>query len=466
MKNIKIIDVSLKDYKKSGITLSFKEKLEIARNLCELGVDVLELSSLIADKSDEVLIKTVCALVNKSTVSCLAGNTIESVEKTYSLISGAKKKRLLISIPVSPVQMEYYTSKKPKAVIELLATLTEKAASLCSEVEVSLEDSTRAEKGFLYQAIKTAIVSGAKVITVNDIAGVMLPEEFCSFISELYQNVPELSSVELNVECSNTFSLATASYITVINCGAIGVKLSALGVSSLPEIENFASVIDVVGAKNGISCGINKTAIHRTVGRIKQMANHVRETVLDNVIGDTAENLNKNITQNALGKLIKKLGYDLSAEDLTKVYAEFKNLSNRKEVNTKELDVVIASVALQVPATYTLDSFVVNSSNVLSATASIVLVKDGEKISGLSYGNGAVDASFMALEKVIGRHFELDDFAISAVTEGKEAMGEAVVKLRANGKIYSGRGVSTDVIGASIRAYVNAVNKVVYEENN
>ncbi len=466
MKNIQLIDVSLREFKKSDLNLSFKEKLEIAKQLCELNVDGFELSAPIFDKADEVLIKTVCALVNKNIVSCAVGNTVESVEKSYSLIAGAKKKRLLVSIPVSPVQMEYYVSKKPKAVLELLTSLVSKATALCSDVEVALEDATRAESEFLYQAIKTAISCGAKTITLTDIAGTMLPEEFGVFIDDVYANVPELKSIELFVQFSNAFSLATAGYITAISKGVSGVKLSALGVANLPDMENFVSALEFIGSKKGYSCNINKTGIHRILNRIKQLSTEKIGSAFDNVLGDERETLNKNMTENALGKLIKKSGYDLGVEDLAKVYAEFKALSNKKDVNTKELDAIIASTALQVPATYVIDSFNVNCSNVLTATASIVLIKDGEKISGLSYGNGAVDASFLALEKVIGRHFELDDFEISSVTEGKEAMGEAIVKLRFNGKIYSGRGVSTDIIGASIRAYVSAINKIVYEENN
>ena len=169
--------------------------------------------------------------------------------------------------------------------------------------------------------------------------------------------------------------------------------------------------------------------------------------------------------QLSVSKIIKKRGYDLSAEDLKKVYGEFIRLSDKKEVNTKELDAIIAANALQVHETYSLVSFSVNASNVLSATASITLNKDGANLSGLSYGNGPIDASFLAIEAITGRHIEVDDFDLSAITEGKEAMGQAIVKLRYNGVIYSGRGISTDIIGASIRAYLGAINKIVYEES-
>ena len=173
-------------------------------------------------------------------------------------------------------------------------------------------------------------------------------------------------------------------------------------------------------------------------------------------------NSNDDITTVAL--CIKKLGYELSDEDIGKVYESVQRISKKKLISEKELDAVIASSAMQVPPAYKLRSYVINSGNIITATAHIELEKDGKTLSGISTGDGPIDASFLAIEQIIGHHFELDDFQIRSVTEGREAMGEAVVKLRANGKLYSGRGISTDIIGASIRAYISALNKICYEE--
>ena len=163
-------------------------------------------------------------------------------------------------------------------------------------------------------------------------------------------------------------------------------------------------------------------------------------------------------------KFIKKLGYDLSDEDLSKVYETFIGLAEKKTVGTKELEAIIASTAMQVPPTYKLVSFVINSGNTINATANIHFKKNEEDLFGLAIGDGPIDASFFAIEQITGQHYELDDFQIQAVTEGREAMGSSLVKLRFNGKIYSGNGISTDIIGSSIRAYLNALNKIVFEE--
>ena len=164
-------------------------------------------------------------------------------------------------------------------------------------------------------------------------------------------------------------------------------------------------------------------------------------------------------------KMAAALGYDLSEEDGAKVYEAFCRIAAKKQtVGEKELDAIIASAALQVPPTYRLESYVINTGNTISASAQMKLTKNGQTLSGVSLGDGSVDAAFLAIESILGRHYELDDFQIQAVTEGREAMGESVVKLRSGGKLYSGRGISTDILGASVHAYLNAINKIVYEE--
>ncbi|MBO4251914.1 MAG: hypothetical protein J5911_04570 [Clostridia bacterium] len=466
MKKVVICDSSLKTIGLDGTNiLSFKEKLEIAKRLSELNVDVIEVSPVKNDKADEVLIKTACNCALKPIISCIAGSSAEEVEKNYALIAGAKRKRLNVIMPVSPVQMEYLVSKKPALVLEQLKAITLKAASLESDVEVSLVDATRAETEFLYSAIKTAISCGAKTVSLIDIAGTMLLDEFSAFIKDVFANVPELKGVDLIVGASDVLSMGVANSFAALKAGANGIKVASLKTDNVPSIVKFAAAMENIGLKQGLDTGLNKTALKRIAGKISEIATINGEKRQVKESDEKAETLAKDLTSAALAKIIKKRGYELSPEDNKKVYNEFVRLSGKKDVNTKELDAIIAANALQVPETYSLVNFSVNTSNVLSATASITLCKDGESISGLSYGNGPVDAAFLAIEAITKRHIELDDFDLSAITEGKEAMGQAIVKLRYNGVIYSGRGISTDIIGASIRAYLGAINKIVYEES-
>ena len=165
-------------------------------------------------------------------------------------------------------------------------------------------------------------------------------------------------------------------------------------------------------------------------------------------------------------KVVRHLGYDLTEEDNARVYESFQRIAAKKHfVNTRELDAIVASAAMQVPSTYRIINYVITCGNMTSAMASLMLEKDGERQQGVCAGDGPIDAAFLAIEQIIGHHYELADYQIQTVTEGREAMGSALVKLRSNGKLYSGNGISTDVIGASIRAYISALNKIVYEGN-
>ena len=182
-----------------------------------------------------------------------------------------------------------------------------------------------------------------------------------------------------------------------------------------------------------------------------------------NIVDNEIE-LDANDDKETVMSAVLKLGYDLSETDSTKVYEEFLRAAAKKRITAKELEAIVATVALQVEPTYKLINYVVNSGNIITSTAQITLEKDGNALQGISTGDGPIDAAFHAVEQIIGSHYELDDFQIQSITEGKGAMGGALVKLRRDGKLYSGNGISTDIIGASIKAYINAVNKIVYEE--
>lgn len=464
---ISVCDVSLMQNGKEKSAFSFKEKLDIAKNLVELGVNAIEVGPMFKDKADELLVKTLCGAAGKTTLAVIVENE-KGIEKGFSLISSAKNKRIVVSVPVSPVKMEYLYGKKPQAVLDSIKLMTEKAVSLCFDVETFLSDATRAERKFLYEAVKTAISSGAKIITLSDEAGFYYPQEFGEFIEDVYANVPELKSVKLCVSCSNAYSFGAANNLTAIMKGASAIKVSALTNRDLAPIESFASSMEYILIKKGFSYSLNKTGMTRILKRILSFSAGVT-SFEEQISGKEKEEEIKTCefsTVSSISKFLKKLGYDLSAEDSAAVFNEYKRISENKKVGVKEIEAIVASTALQVTPTYTLEKFSVQSSNVLTAMASVVLKKGDTEFKGLSYGNGAIDAAFFAIENIVGRRFELDDFQISALTEGKEAVGETVIKLRFNGKIYSGRGLSTDIVGASIRAYLNAVNKIVYEEEN
>ena len=458
MKRIKIADATLC---RADNAFSFKEKIDIARQLEKLDGDIIELPEIQNTRIDTLLVKTISTFVKKSTISVAAGMSMESVEYADAALSTAANPRIRIELPTSPVSMEYICHKKPDKMIAWVEKVIAYAKGFCSAVEFCALDATRAEPAFLSSMIDAAIAAGACEITVCDDAGEMLPDDFAAFVKPLTESV----SVPVNVRCSNQNNMACANAIMAVRAGACGVK-TAVGEQGV-SLENFADMVKNCGNRYGFSSNIRYTELHRTVkqiGWVLSNSKNAKSSVTSAVVADEPIHLDANDDKDAVATAVAKLGYDLSEEDKARVYEEFLRAAAKKKVGAKELEAIVASVALQVPPTYELINYVVNSGNIISTSAQITLRKDGKDLTGICIGDGPIDAAFSAIEQIIGYRYELDDFQIQAVTEGTEAMGSALVKLRSDGKLYSGNGISTDIIGAGIRAYINAVNKIVYEE--
>lgn len=466
MRKITITDMTMRQSGK-GFSLSFREKIELVKHLDKLGVDVIEVSPITSPKIDRLLIKSISSAVRSSAVAVSVGLSEENIAIAWGALEEARHPRLQVTAPVSAVQMEYLAGKKPEAMIAAIKNLVEKCRSLCPEVELIADDATRADPAFLQEAIRTAIGAGATVITLCDAAGMMLPDQITEFLRNTYAAVPELKEVTLGISCKNELSMADSCAVAAIRCGADEVKCAAYG-EDVIKLETMAKVISARGSSFDVECGIRTTSMKRILSQVAWMCQTGRSSTspFDSGVQSGEELfLNAHDDLSAVMKAAAKLGYDLSEEDGVKVYEAFSRIAARKErVGAKELDAIVASAAMQVPPTYRLENYVINSGNTISATAHIKLEKNGVMKEGISLGDGPIDAAFLAIEQIAGHHYELDDFQIQAVTEGREAMGEAVVKLRSGGKLFSGRGISTDIVGASVHAYINALNKIVYEE--
>ncbi len=457
MNRIQIADTTLCP---QGSTYSFKEKLEIARQLEKLHVDIIELPEITGGKTDTLLVRTISAFVKDSILSVAAGSTAQSIEDAAAALTNAANPRIRIELPLSPVGMEYTAHKKPAAMLDWIAKAVTSACEKCADVEFCAVDATRADADYLKKAIAAAVEAGAKTVSVCDSTGEMLPDDFAAFAADVMQNV----SVPVAVKCDNKNGLAAAQAILAVRRDVACVKTDVQGITV--PLESFATMVKNCGNTYGFDSRIRYTQLHRIITQINRITDNAKETssIAVSNVDEAGIRLDAKDDKDAVITAAAKLGYDLSDEDQLKVYEEFCRVAEKKAVGAKELDAIIASVALQVPSTYKLDTYVINASNVLSASAQITLVRDDKTQQGIATGDGPIDAAFRAIEQILGQHFEVDDFQIQSVTEGRGAMGSALVKLRSNGKLYSGNGISTDIIGASIRAYVSAVNKIVYEE--
>lgn len=470
MSIVRINDASMRQITKSGANkLSFKNKLELAKLLDRLGISVIELDAINEVKADSLLIKSIATSVKNSVISVPVELNKESVDVTWNALGSANKARLVVEAPVSTVQMEYLYHKKPAAVIEAVKEIVTYCRAYTEDVEFVANDATRSDESFLYEIVKVAIKAGAQTVTICDAAGSMLPDEFAEFLEELIKNVPELKCVTLSVSCSDKLAMANACTVEAVRKGAREVKVAACAMGEIAALPAVVNVLSAKGSEFDVTCPVQTVELNRVVKQIEWLCfgEQSKTSPFDSGVRDDEENviLSNHDDLAAVLNAVEKLGYELSEEDGKAVWEAFQQIASRKEqIGSKELDAIVASAAMQVPSTYKLDSFVINSGNIISATAHVTLVKDEKKVDSVAVGDGPVDAAFLALEQIAGTHYELDDFQIRSVTQGHEAMGETVVRLRSNGKLYAGRGISTDIIGASIRAYVNALNKIVYEE--
>ncbi len=452
---------------RENCTFSFKEKIEICRRLERLGVDVIELPAVENAKTDVLLGRTVSSFVQESILSVGVGMSAESLQNAARLVALAKHPRIRVEVPVSPVGMEYIAHKKAPKLLEWAAETVAAARRACADVEFCALDATRAEQKFLISVLNAAAEAGATALTVCDNTGEMMPDVFASFVSSIIAAVGR----PVGVLCDDRNALGVAASVLAVRAGADCVKTQVAGRgedTSAASLEDFCNILKNCGAHYGFASRARLTEAHRVIGQIARMTEGKsmdRNAVINANIPEDAFALDANDDKTAVAAAVAKLGYDLSDEDIDAVFAEFCRVAEKKRIGAKELEAIISGVAMQVPPTYTLVSYMVTGSNMkdISSGAQIVLDKNGERLQGISMGNGPIDAAFVALEQIMGTHFELDDFQIQSVTEGKEAMGSALVKLRADGKLYAGNGLSTDIIGASIRAYINAVNKIVFE---
>ena len=462
MNKIKVTDITLKKLAtEREVALLFREKTAIAACAASLGTDAVELAPIKNLREDTIIYKTISQNIQNAFVAIPVGFSTDDVKAAWECVKDAKNPRLQIEVPVSTVQMEYTYHVKSDKMIAKIGELTKAAKELCSEVEFSALDATRADIDFLVAAAKEAEANGAEIITVCDDAGVSLPEEIASLVAK----VKEAVKVPVYVQVSDRINMGVASAIAAISKGVDGIKCSMAGKDVLLTGE-IADAISVCSAQIGAETNLNNTKIHASIEDMLASINHEAYETEKTVSEKKRILLDSDSTISQVAQAAAVLGYDLSDSDCGNVYRSLMNVCEKKgAVGAKELEAVIASSAMQAPSTYHLESYTTNSSNLTGSMSQVTLKCNGEVMCGVSTGDGPIDSAFRAIEQCIGHHYELDDFQVQAVTEGKEALGTAIVRLRNNGKLYSGNGISTDIVAASIRAYINALNKIVFEES-
>lgn len=461
MKKIEISDITLKKLSEEReVSLLFREKSAIATSADLLGVDVIELPAVKNYREDAIVYKTISQNVQNAVLAIPVGFVKEDVSKVWECIKYAKKPRLQVELPISTIQMEYTYHVKQEKMLDKIVEIIKEAKTYCSDVEFSALDATRADVDFLLTAVKTAEENGATIVNICDNAGNSTPEEIATLVEKVKGEV----SVPVYVQVSDRISMGVASAFSAITKGASGLKCAMVGKDVLIT-GKISDAITACGNTIGAKINLNATKIHSSIDELLSKINHKDTSSTSEVSDKNKILLDSDSTLKDVADCASTLGYDLTEEDVGKVFTALtKVCEKRGAVGAKEFEALIASNAMQAPSTYHFETYTTTSSNVSTPISQVTLKRNDEIISGVSSGDGPIDSAFRAIEQCIGHHYELDDFQVQAVTEGKEALGSALVRLRNNGKLYSGNGTSTDIIGASIRAYINALNKIVAEE--
>ncbi len=461
MRTINVADITLKKLSEDReISLLFREKSAIANCADALGVDAIELPAVKNLREDTIIYKTIAHSVENATIAIPVGFNKEDVASVWECIKDAKNPRLQIELPVSTIQMEYTYHVKQTVMLEKITELVKEAKVYCDDVEFSALDATRADVDFVISAAKEAEANGASIINICDDAGVSTPEQ----IAQLAKEVKDAVSIPVYVQVSDRINMGVASAFAAISKGVDGIKCAMVGKDVLLTGE-ISDAISVCSAQIDAKIEIDTTKIHTNIDDMLSKISH-ESYENENAVSDKKKILldsDSSIAQ--VTQAAEVLGYELSDSDIGNVYKALIGVCEKKgAVGLREFEALIASSAMQAPSTYHFETYTTTSSNVASAMSQVTLKCNDEIICGVASGDGPIDSAFRAIEQCIGHHYELDDFQVQSVTEGKEALGSALVRLRNDGKLYSGNGTSTDIVAASIRAYINALNKIVFEE--
>jgi len=502
MDRLIIFDTTLRDGEQSpGASLNIREKLEIAHQLNALGVDVIEAGFPIASPGDYEAVQEVARQVKGPVICGLARSVKKDIDRAYQAVKHAKRSRIHVFLATSKIHMQYKLKKAESEILKTAVWAVKYAKDKVEDVEFSPEDASRTEKRFLYQVIEAVIDAGASTINIPDTVGYSTPYEFGDVIKGIRQNVPNIDKAVISVHCHNDLGLGVSNSLAAVLNGARQVECTINGLgeragnASMEEIvmgiRTRKDIFDIstniktkklyktsrlVSRLTGIPVQPNKAIVGRNAfsheagihqdGLLKEKTTYEIMRPEDVGFGQTKLVLGKHSGRHAFKARLKKLGYALSDKDLDRAFERFKKLADKKkEVFDEDLGAIIEDeIGTSVPEIYRLISFQALCGNQIKPNATIKLRVDDKNRTGTSDGDGPVDACYKAVEAITGIKGKLTDYQLSSVTRGKDAMGEVSIRFMYKGKEVSGRGASTDVIEASVKAYVEAMNKIAYRK--
>lgn len=498
-KRIYVFDTTLRDGEQCpGASLDEKGKLEIARALAELRVDIIEAGFPIASPGDAAAVKRIAKEVRGPVICGLARAIQKDIDVALDSLKPAENSRLHIFIATSEIHRKYKLNKAKEEIIRIATECIKYAKGKVGEIEFSPEDASRTEPEFLYEVLEAVIKAGANVLNIPDTVGYTTPFEFGNTIKGIFDNVPNINKAMISVHCHNDLGLAVANSLAAIKFGARQVECTVNGIGERAgnaAMEEIVMALDtrkdifgdrytnvkkdlicktshLVSSLTGMVVQPNKAVVGKNAfthesgihqdGLLKLRKTYEIMRPEDVGFGETQLVLGKHSGRHALENRLAKLGYKLSDTDLDKVFHNFKTLADKKkEIFDDDLVALVDDEIITTAKTYELNYLSVLTHSNKAPKVTLKVKAKGKLLAGSGTGSGPVDAAYKLVDKLIKKKTTLLDYQIRSVTVGKDAQGEVTVKIQGpNGRILTGHGVSTDVIEASVKAYLDANNKL------
>lgn len=498
---VKVFDTTLRDGEQSpGATMSVAEKVRLAQQLEKLNVDLIEGGFPISSEGDFEAVRAIAQAIKRSTVVALARTNPQDIDRAWEALKGTKSPCIHVFISTSNIHLKFQLKKSKEEVIRIAAQSVARAKRYTPKVEFSAMDATRSDVDFLVEVFKAAIQAGATTINVPDTVGYAIPSEFGELIRTIRQRVPGVDKVTLSVHCHNDLGLAVANSIAAVQNGARQVECTINGIGERAGNTSLEEVVMALSTRQdllGFGTRINPRhifATSRLVSKITGMVVQPNKAIVganafahesgihqDGILKEkltyeimTPESVGIPKTSLVLGKLsgrhafrdrLRELGYRLSDADFELAFKSFKQLADKKrQIYDEDLESIVVEEILRMPHRFKLVYLNVVSGNVTVPTATVQMEVDGKLIQEAGFGDGPVDATFKTIQKITRTKSKLHQFAINAISSGTEAQGEVTVKLEEKGYTVIGQGADTDVIVASAKAYLNALNKMEFKK--
>jgi 2-isopropylmalate synthase len=495
-----IFDTTLRDGEQTpGVALGVEEKLEIARALERMRVDIIEAGFAASSPGDFEAVSRIAKEVRGAVIATLCRAVPEDIDIGWEAIKEAESPRLHVFISSSDIHIMHMLEKDREHVLEMARTMVARAAKYCPDVEFSPQDATRSEPEYVFRMLKEVIDAGATTVNIPDTVGYAIPEEFAAFIKAIQENVPNIHRARISVHCHNDLGLAVANSLAAIRAGARQVEVCVNGIGERGGNAALEEVVMALKTRKdlfGLTVGLDTTQIYSVSRLVSQLTGvpvqpnkaivganafrhqsgihqhgivKLRETyeIIDpREIGLPRGGiivLNKNSGRHGLRARLRELGYEMTEEELDHVFRAFKELADKKgEIDDRDLEMLVKEERRATVEVYKLDLLQVSCGNRLVPTATVRLIgPQGEVLQTTATGTGPVDASFQAINRLVGLPNRLVEYEVKNVTEGIDAQGEVTVRIEVDGRTFVGIGSDTDIVVASAKALMDALNRAL-----